>query len=177
MHEAIRPAASPADFDAFAGLIADYVEWCRARYRDHPHVVDQVFGYQSLATELETLASSYGPPEGKTLLTLCDGQVCAGGAYRRLAEGSCEMKRLFVRNDVKGRGIGRRLCTALVDAARDEGFERMRLDTGNLFTEAIAMYESLGFRRCTPYRRYPAALMPYLVFMEIPLRDGSSPGD
>ncbi|MEP7207419.1 MAG: GNAT family N-acetyltransferase [Casimicrobiaceae bacterium] len=177
MDETIRPAASPADFDAFAGLIAEYVEWCRTRYRDHPRVVDQVFGYQSLAAELETLASAYGPPNGRTLLVLHDGQVCAAGAYRRLSGGSCEMKRLFVRNDFKGMGIGRRLCTALVEAARNERFERMRLDTGDLFTEAIAMYESLGFRRCAPYRHYPAALMPYLVFMEMPLSGASNRRD
>jgi hypothetical protein len=42
----------------------------------------------------------------------------------------------------------------------------MRLDTGNLMTEAIAMYRALGFRDCEPYNEYPPELMPYLVFLE-----------
>ena len=54
-------------------------------------------------------------------------------------------------------------------AARDVGFRLMRLDTGNLLTEAIGMYKSIGFRVCAPYHQYPQALMPYLVFMEMPL--------
>lgn len=55
-------------------------------------------------------------------------------------------------------------------AARDEGYELMRLDTATLLTEAIGMYKSLGFRECPPHRAYPDDLMTYLLFLEIPLR-------
>jgi len=47
----------------------------------------------------------------------------------------------------------------------------MRLDTGNLLTEAITMYRKLGFKDCAPRLEYPEKLLPYLVFMELPLRD------
>jgi hypothetical protein len=47
----------------------------------------------------------------------------------------------------------------------------MRLDTGNLFAEAIAMYRKLGFRDCAPHLEYPEKLLPYLVFMELPLSE------
>ena len=79
------------------------------------------------------------------------------------------MKRLFVPVRFRGQGIGRRLCEALIASAKDDGFHLMRLDTGNLLTEAIAMYESVGFRHCAPYRDYPEKLVPYLIFMEMPL--------
>jgi len=79
------------------------------------------------------------------------------------------MKRLYVSERFKGRGIGRRLAEALIDAARMDGFELMRLDTGNLLTEAITMYRKLGFKDCAPYLEYPQKLLPYLVFMELPL--------
>ena len=46
----------------------------------------------------------------------------------------------------------------------------MRLDTGSLMTEAIDMYRKLGFRACAPHCDYPETLLPYLVFMELPLR-------
>jgi ribosomal protein S18 acetylase RimI-like enzyme len=171
--EVIRNAASTADFDAFGGLVAEYVQWCRQRYQDHAWIVEQVFGYQSLETELQALATSYAPPNGQTLLAVRDGQVCGAGAWRRLADGSCEMKRLFVSDRFKGHGTGRRLCEALIASARAEGFALMRLDTGNLLAEAIAMYKSFGFRECAPHIAYPAALMPWLVFMELPLVDAA----
>lgn len=98
-----------------------------------------------------------------------DDQVCGGGAFHRLADGSCELKRLYVSERFKGRGIGRRLAQTLIDAARADGFQLMRLDTGKRLTEAIAMYRKLGFRDCTPYLEYPEKFLPYLIFMELPL--------
>lgn len=165
----IQVAATPSDFAAFAGLVAEYVEWCRVRYRDHPWFVERVFGHQSLADELAALPLAYSAPRGTALLFVVDGDVRGGGAIRRLADGSCEMKRLFVPDRHQGQGIGRRLCEALIAAARREGFPLMRLDTAALFAEAIALYEAFGFRRCAPHLDYPPELMQHLVFMELPL--------
>jgi GNAT superfamily N-acetyltransferase len=168
--EAIRVAATPQDFAAFGEIVAAYVGWCRLRYADDAWFVERVFGHQSLATELADLSVAYAAPNGQTLLAIQGGEVCGGGAYRRLPDGTCEMKRLFVHDRFKGQGIGRRLCAALIEAARADGFELMRLDTGNLLTEAIRMYESFGFVAAPPHHAYPDELMPYLVFMELPLR-------
>ena len=62
------------------------------------------------------------------------------------------------------------LADALINAARTDGYRLMRLDTGSLMTEAIDMYRKLGFRDCAPHCDYPETLLPYLVFMELPLR-------
>jgi len=167
--ESIFEAVTASHYEVFAGLVGEYVRWCRDRYKHDVWFVQEVFGHQSLDSELQQLARSYGPPRGKTLLASRDGQICGGGAYRRLADGSCEMKRLFVPDRFKGHGIGRRLCQALMTAARDEGYALMRLDTATLLTEAIGMYKSLGFRECPPHRAYPDELMSYLIFMEVSL--------
>jgi GNAT superfamily N-acetyltransferase len=169
MPELIYPARTPSDYEAFGVLIGEYVGWCRSRYQHDTWFVEQVFGYQDLEQELRQLPTAYGPPNGKTLLVRSDGQVSGGGAFRRLPDGSCEMKRLYVSELFKGRGIGLRLAQALIDAARLDGFELMRLDTGNLLKEAISMYRKLGFRDCAPYLEYPQKLLPYLVFMELRL--------
>ena len=170
--ESIYSARTPSDYEAFAVLVGEYVSWCRTRYQHDAGFVEQVFGYQDLQQELRDLATAYGPPIGKTLLVRSDDQIAGGAALRRLPDGTCEMKRLYVSERFKGRGIGRRLAEALIDAARADGFKLMRLDTGNLLTEAIALYRKLGFRDCAPHLEYPEKLLPYLVFMELPLDAG-----
>jgi len=165
----IRSAETDADFAAFAGLIDEYLAWFRVRYRHDPWFADRVFSHQGLAEELRTLPATYGPPGGRTLLAVADGGICGAGAYRRLADGSCEMKRLFVPERCRGRGIGRQLGAALIAAARADGYRVMHLDSASLLTEAIALYRGLGFRDCAPYQDYPAPFLPYLVFMERPL--------
>ena len=162
----IRQASSDADYAAFGELCRTYVDWCRARYAHDTWFVTEVFGYQSLDDELKDLSLKYGPPKGRTYLAIQEGVVAGGGAYRRTSETTCELKRLYVSDTAKGQGVGRRLSEALMQAAREDGFTRMQLDTGNLLTEAIAMYEKLGFERCPPYHSYPERLMPYLVFMQ-----------
>jgi GNAT superfamily N-acetyltransferase len=98
---------------------------------------------------------------------------CLPGATGKFAEAGlieiCEMKRLFVPDRFRGSGTGRRLCEAIIASAKDAGFRLMRLDTGNLLTEAIELYKSIGFHICAPYHQYPEELMAYLVFMEMPL--------
>jgi len=162
----IRPADSTADYVAYAELCRAYVDWCRDRYAHDSWFVNEVFGYQSIDEELKDLSIKYGPPNGKTLLIEKDGEIVGGGAWRRTSNTVCEMKRLYIATNFAGQGLGRQLTTALVEAARIEGFTRMQLDTGNLLKEAIAMYESLGFRHIAPYNSYPDKLMPYLVWME-----------
>lgn len=166
MTSKIKTAITPEDYTAFAGLCRDYVGWCRRRYESLPWFVEEVFGYQSLDEELKGLDIKYGSPNGRTLLAEVNGQVVAGGAYRRLSDGICELKRLYVSDAAQGHGVGRSLSAALMAAAKAEGYVIMRLDTGHLLNEAISMYEKLGFVRCAPYHDYPAKFMPYLVFME-----------
>jgi GNAT superfamily N-acetyltransferase len=172
--DTIYTATTASDYNAFAGLIREYVEWSRARYSVNAWFIERTFSHQSLESELEALPVSYGPPNGKTLLAERDGQICGGGAYRRLDDEICEMKRLFVPDRFRGFGTGRRLCKAIVSSAKEAGFRLMRLDTGNLLTEAINLYKSIGFRICAPYHQYPEELMPYLVFMEMPLADSDT---
>jgi GNAT superfamily N-acetyltransferase len=167
--EVLKIASTAEDYQAFGLLVTEYVEWSRIRYQDHPWFVDKVFGHQSLENELKDLSASYGPPRGKTLLAWHNDKVCGGVAYRSLSDDICEMKRLFVTNQHKGRGTGRRLGEAIISLAKHDGYKWMRLDTGKLLLEAIQMYRSFGFRECAAYHEYPADLRSFLVFMELPL--------
>jgi GNAT superfamily N-acetyltransferase len=165
----IRLAESEADYAGFGRVCRLYVDWCRERYGNMPWFVEEVFGYQSLEAELEVLPVKYGPPNGRTMVVEAGGQIVAGGAFRHLSTNVCELKRLYVTDDARGHGIGRKLSNALIALARREGYGLMQLDTGDRLVEAISMYGSMGFNHIEPYQDYPATLMPYLVFMERPL--------
>lgn len=165
----VREASSGKDYEVFSLLIGEYVSWLRSRYEQDNWFIAEVLDKQALAGELENLSAMYGSSNGRAFVAVYEDEVRGCGAYRRLADGTCEMKRVFVRQRFQGAGLGRRLCTELIAAAREDGFFLMRLDTGNLMSEAITMYKSFGFKECPPYYEYPEKLMPYFVFMELQL--------
>lgn len=165
----IREAAGDRDYAAFARLIDEYVAWLRSRYEGEPRFVIEVLDAQSLSGELSSLSTVYGAPNGRAFLAVAGDEFRGCGAYRRLGDGACEMKRVFVPERFRVTGLGRALCDALIAAARRDGFRSMRLDTGRLLTEAIVMYRSLGFRECSPYYECPAKLASRLLFMELSL--------
>jgi putative acetyltransferase len=126
--------------------------------------------FQNFDNELRELPGEYAPPQGRLLLARVDGELAGCAALRRIDEASCEMKRLYVPPRARGKGVGRALTTAVIDAARQIGYRRMRLDTLPSMREAIPLYESLGFRRIAPYYRNP---IEGAVFMELEL--GAAP--
>ena len=169
MTSSIVVATTPGEYESFGVLVREYWEWLRTRYAD---MVDAIGDHQGLAEELDNLSTVYGPPRGKVLLALREGEVVGGIAYRDLGDGACEMKRLFVPVRFQGQRTGRRLCEALIDAAAADGYDVMRLDTGQKNTEALVMYESLGFQPCPAYHEYPPQLMAHLLFLEKQLHRG-----
>lgn len=169
MTTVIREASSELDYKAISQLIAEYVLWLRSRYEKDNWFITEVLDKQSLSSELESLPTMYGSPNGRAFVAFQDNEVVGCGAYRRLVDGTCEMKRVFVPQRYQGAGLGRRICTTLIFAAREDGFQLMRLDTGSIMNEAITMYQSFGFRQCPPYYDYPENLLPYFVFMELSL--------
>jgi putative acetyltransferase len=84
-----------------------------------------------------------------------DDQPVGCGALRPMDDSSvAEVKRMFVRPDVRGQGISRRILEKLESLARDFGYQKLMLETGNRQKEAIALYESSGFVRVDCYGAY-----------------------
>jgi ribosomal protein S18 acetylase RimI-like enzyme len=117
---------------------------------------------QGLEEEIAGLPGRYTPPSGCLLLAI-DGDASAGCvAMRDLGGGTCEMKRLYVAPEARGRGIGRSLVEAVLNRARHAGYQRMVLDTLPEMAAAIALYRSFGFVETAPYWGCPLERTIYL---------------
>lgn len=112
--------------------------------------------FQNFSEEIANLSKIYGPPHGCLLLVRIDGETVGCVAVRNQGAAICEMKRLYVRPQYRGAGLGRRLVELAIKHAQQLGYSRMVLDTLPSMTEAQSLYESLGFRGVEGY--YPNPL-------------------
>jgi len=119
--------------------------------------------FQNFDKELAGLPGDYAPPEGRLLLAQCEGQLAGCVALHKLDDGICEMKRLYLRPQFRGKGRGRALADRIIAEARQIGYRRMRLDTVEpVMKDAVAMYRKVGFKEIAPYRSNPIAGALYM---------------
>jgi GNAT superfamily N-acetyltransferase len=115
----------------------------------------------------------FAPPAGRLLLVV-EGEAFLGcGALRPIAVAVAEIKRMYVRPEARGRGLGRQLLNALLAAARQQGYREARLDTHGLLPGAHQLYLAAGFTPCEPYpeSEVPAEFHDRWLFMRRNLTD------
>jgi GNAT superfamily N-acetyltransferase len=103
---------------------------------------------------LNVLTDTVTPPHGVFLVARLDGEPIGCGAIRRHGEDECEVKRMYVAPEARGRGVARALLAALEEAAAGFGYRRLVLETGVQQPEAIALYESEGWTPIEPFGAY-----------------------
>lgn len=149
----IIEAHDPKHLDDIRELFSEYVE-----------TLGFDLDFQDYEREYEELPGEYAPPGGRLLLAMYGSGTAGCVALRKFAENDCEMKRLYVRRELRGKGVGKALALAVIEAAKKIGYKRMMLDTIPSMVEALALYRSLGFSERDPYRYNPVG---GAVFMEL----------
>jgi len=102
-------------------------------------------------------ATEMGPPGGTFLVGYRNGEAVCGGGIKRLPDGVCEIKRMYVVPAMRGHGMARALLRALEDAARGMGYDIARLDTGPRQSHAQGLYESEGYLAVPNFNGNPVA--------------------
>lgn len=145
----------------------DMIVEARQLFREYETWLGMDLCFQGFEQELAELPGKYVPPDGRLYLAYVDDKLAGCIAMRKLEDGVCEMKRLFVRDGFRGARIGVRLIERLIEEARSEGYKRMRLDTfPPKMGKAVTLYESHGFRPIPPYYDNPHE---GVLFMELDL--------
>jgi ribosomal protein S18 acetylase RimI-like enzyme len=151
-----RSAIEPAQFPG-------QLEIVRTLFREYATGLGFALDFQGFDDELATLPGKYTAPRGGVFLALRQEDALGCVAFRPLADRDCEMKRLYERPAARGEQLGRRLAAHVCEAARAAGYRRICLDTIDTMREAIALYESLGFREIAPYVFNPIAGAKYFA--------------
>jgi putative acetyltransferase len=150
--------------EIFEAHRAEHLPVIRELFREYSESIEVDLCFLGFAEELAGLPGKYAPPAGRLLLARVGAAPAGSVALRALEAGIAELKRLYVRPEFRRHGLGRMLTERILEAARQIGYSRVRLDTLGSMKPAIALYESLGFRRIAPYYHNPSACA---VFMEL----------
>jgi len=151
----VRIALSRNDIAAVSGL-----------WREYWKSIDLPDEFQGFGEELKGLPGVYGEDGGALLITFIDDVAAGTIALRRLNHHAGEVKRLYLRPAFRGRGLGRRLLEEVVERARAIGYETLYADTLPIMTEALSLYERMGFENVDAYANNPT---PNAIFLRLNL--------
>jgi len=138
----------------------------RILFREYADSLVFDLSFQDFEKEVESLPGRYAFPEGCLLVAENQDGIVGCVAVRKIDDGVCEMKRLFVRTQCRGTGTGRRLAMEIIRTSIRLGYSRMRLDTTPSMNAATSLYRSLGFYDTAPYCYNP---VPGAVYLELDL--------
>jgi ribosomal protein S18 acetylase RimI-like enzyme len=144
------------------------VENAKELIREYAQSLEFDLGFQDFDKEMENFPGQYAPPRGCLYVALDANQPIGCVALRNLGQGVCEMKRLYVKPSLRGQKVGKLLAEIVIKAARDMGYDHLRLDTIPSMKQANMLYNTLGFKQIAPYRFNP---IEGATFFELNLKE------
>ena len=132
-------------------LIGEYIKW-----------LNQDLSYQDIDEELQKFPEKYREPFGTFIIAKVNENVIGCVGLKKLDDKICEMKRLYVHDNYKGKGIGKKLTELIIQEAKTKNYEKMRLDTFNIMEVALKIYYENGFQKINSYYNNPNEGVIYL---------------
>jgi GNAT superfamily N-acetyltransferase len=165
----IREAQLPNDIDCIKQLWTDYLTWGNEKmqllYGVHPHNPEE-------AVEQDVIMiDKFLPPNGRLVLAFIDNKACGIGCLKSINNEIGEIKRMYVDPSFRKIGAGRAILQSLLNAAKESGYKKVRLDSPKFMEAAHSLYRSFGFEAISVYDEVeiPEEFRQYLLFMEIDL--------
>lgn len=149
----IRDVRFPSDSRELRRLIYEYTDWLG---------ID--LSYQDFEGEMASLETLFSLPSGQYTFAMVGSAVAGGVGFRRIDEHTAEVKRLYVRPDQQGSGIGWLLMENLVLKLKGLGYDRLVLDAVPPTRKAQALYEKMGFTEIEPYFHNPVPGTKFYAF-------------
>ena len=145
----------------------ELTEETKRLFREYEKWLDVSLCFQGFEEEVNTLPGKYSPPAGRLYIVKYGNKYAGCIALRKLEDGICEMKRLYLKEELRGKGIGKKLIELIIKEAISIGYKRMRLDTiKEKMPKAVEIYLKQGFTETAPYYHNPN---PHTLFLELDL--------
>ena len=141
----IAPVRSDDDVAEAARLARAFFGYLRARFPESEAAIDAYLVLQDFEGQLAEFRAHFSPPHGECMLARLDGAAVGVVMLKPYSPGVCELNRMYVAPEGRGRGAGRGLCEGLIARARELGYREIRLDALNERVEAVPLYRKLGF--------------------------------
>ncbi|HCX62241.1 GNAT family N-acetyltransferase [Sedimentibacter sp.] len=135
----------------FNYIDSDMIEEIRQLFLEYAESLGVDLNFQDFESEINSLPGKYEPPDGILILASVNGKSAGCVALRRLSKDICEMKRLYIRDEYRRLGIGKKLIVMIIEEAKKLKYRYMRLDTLPTMKKAQELYASLGFYDIEPY--------------------------
>ncbi|MGD9232521.1 MAG: GNAT family N-acetyltransferase [Desulfobacterales bacterium] len=146
----------------------ELIEQAKELIREYAQSLEFDLGFQDFDQEMENFPGQYASSRGCLFIALAANKAIGCVALRDLGQDICEMKRLYVKPLFRGQKVGKLLAEVVIKAARDMGYDYMRLDTIPSMKQANMLYNALGFKQIPPYRFNP---IEGATFFELNLKE------
>lgn len=131
-------------------------------FQEYANSLNISLAFQNFDEELNIINSMYGSPMGCLLLVYDNELPIACAAYRKIGEDICELKRMYIKPDYRGKGVSQEILHILCTRAKLNGYKLMRLDTLDTMTPAIKLYSNNGFYTINAYYHNPNEGVVYM---------------
>ena len=169
MRSTVVRRATAEDMPIVKTLCWAYRDLLVDRSASIPEIVEHYYAKDDYAALLNALPEKHAPPKGAIYVAELEGQTVGCGMIHEIATGVTEIKRVFVAPEARGSGAASAIFATAIRDARDMGQRKMVLDTMIHLTEAMSLYEKLGFQPGEPFYEPDPRFTDVIRFFQMPL--------